>query len=58
MNGQWSEWSEWTNCTCPQGQQIRKRECNNPEPSGGGLDCEEYGEDIKECGCNTIYSGL
>ena len=53
IDGGYSEWSDWTECSvsCGRGTEERERQCNNPLPSGGGKDCEEFGPatEIKQC---------
>ena len=53
IDGGYSEWSDWTECSvsCGIGTEERERHCNNPLPSGGGKDCEEFGPatEIKQC---------
>lgn len=41
VDGGWGNWSEWTNCTptCGESAIWRYRECNNPPPQYGGLNC-------------------
>ncbi|XP_052790255.1 SCO-spondin-like isoform X2 [Mya arenaria] len=41
VDGAWSNWLSWTQCdvTCGHGYRQRLRNCSNPEPSDGGLDC-------------------
>jgi len=41
VNGVWGPWTSWSPCstTCGNGQQTRQRECDNPPPSQGGMDC-------------------
>ena len=48
VDGAFGDWSEWSECTatCGGGYQTRTRECNNPAPQFGGLDCEG---DLTEC---------
>lgn len=52
-DGDWSEWSPWTSCSTPCGGGIhyRVRTCDNPRPTGSGLDC--LGESRLERACNT-----
>ena len=61
VNGGWSKWSEWSVCTHPCMVKLRTRECNNPTPESGGLNCtgskvEQYpcGSAV-ECQCKTIF---
>ena len=60
--GMWSGWSAWSKCSssCGNGQQSRKRECNNPKPDHGGDPC--VGPSIvfqncveKECPGTSIF---
>lgn len=53
VDGNWSDWSKWTDCsfTCGNGTQMRNRECNNPEPEYGGLNCS--GSDVENEVCYT-----
>ncbi|XP_057304151.1 uncharacterized protein LOC130641387 isoform X2 [Hydractinia symbiolongicarpus] len=58
IDGGWSEWSAWGLCseTCGNGTRVKTRECNNPEPQNGGLDCfeqENFGNDTAEESCNA-----
>ena len=41
VHGKWGSWAEFGPCTgsCGKGTQMRARECNNPKPSVGGLEC-------------------
>ena len=53
--GNYTEWSEWSVCnrTCGGGQQKRGRNCTNPSPANGVLNCTEQGlgaaEEISPC---------
>ena len=52
MNGSWSPWSQWfPDCAYVEmgTPQTRSRECNNPPPINGGLECE--GHDLEEVNC-------
>ena len=60
VNGGWSKWSEWSVCRHPCMVKLRTRECNNPAPESGGLNCtgskvEQYpcGSPV-ECQCKTV----
>ena len=45
INGGYTHWSEWSECsvTCGNGTRLRYRNCTNPEPMGGGTNCDEIG---------------
>jgi hypothetical protein len=57
INGGWNEWSEWSKCPDCIDNKIHKlpvtskrtRECNNPSPSNGGLEC--FGDSFEEVEC-------
>ena len=53
VDGQWGPFGNWSSCsqTCGGGTRTRQRECNNPPPSNGGLDC--VGNMIQELSCNA-----
>lgn len=53
VDGAWSEWSQWTDCntTCDNGTRSRSRECDNPAPNGGGIDC--IGSSVQTELCET-----
>ncbi|XP_013421722.1 uncharacterized protein LOC106181787 isoform X2 [Lingula anatina] len=40
-NGNWGSWGSWEACsvTCENGTKSRRRQCNSPEPTNGGLAC-------------------
>ena len=46
--GDWSAWGDWSTCSrsCGGGVRERRRRCDNPAPSCGGLECvgNEEGE--------------
>ena len=50
--GGWSSWGPWGECSdsCGIAYQTRLRNCSNPKPSNGGLECEGQNEDTKQCG--------
>ena len=52
VNGGWGEWEPYGACTktCGDGTRIRSRRCDNPPPSGGGLDCP--GDSTQTSSCN------
>ncbi|OCT98763.1 hypothetical protein XELAEV_18010997mg [Xenopus laevis] len=39
VDGSWSCWSSWSPCLKGTRRRVRNRVCNNPRPSGGGLNC-------------------
>ena len=44
MDGSWSTWSGWSKCqnettTCGRGEHSRTRNCSEPLPQHGGLQC-------------------
>ncbi|VDH96262.1 Hypothetical predicted protein [Mytilus galloprovincialis] len=55
VDGNWTDWSEWNSCsdTCGGGLTLRYRNCSNPEPQFGGIDC--IGNRTENYSCNTHY---
>ncbi|XP_052121431.1 hemicentin-1 isoform X3 [Frankliniella occidentalis] len=51
VDGKWSLWSDWSKCsvTCGAGLQTRWRQCNNPTPAHGGLECKGVDTDVSSC---------
>ncbi|XP_060576396.1 coadhesin-like [Ruditapes philippinarum] len=51
VDGNWASWSPWSTCdvTCENGTQTRTRQCSDPPPANGGLDCIGTHTDIKAC---------
>jgi hemicentin len=51
VDGGWSEWEVWQQCSvsCGNGTQLRTRHCNNPVPSGGGLECQGLNTEQQQC---------
>ena len=51
-DGGWGAWSAWGECsvTCGGGEEVRRRECDNPAPQGGGEHCQGEKEERRECG--------
>ena len=52
VNGSWSPWLEWSSCSlsCGIGTQQRQRQCDNPQPSYGGMNCS--GDEIEAMNCD------
>ena len=52
VDGQWGAFGSWSSCsqTCGGGKRTRHRQCNNPPPSNGGLDCK--GRAVRRRKCN------
>ena len=58
-DGGWSEWGSWHACgiNCVK---FRRRQCNNPSPSHGGMPCLGDGFDRANCTggeCNLFPTG-
>ena len=51
VDGQWSDWVTECSKTCGGGTWSITRQCNNPEPSCGGKQCEGMGN-FTYPGCN------
>ncbi|XP_052263932.1 coadhesin-like isoform X2 [Dreissena polymorpha] len=51
VDGNWAQWGAWTTCsvTCENGTQSRTRDCTNPSPTNGGLNCTGPSVDSKMC---------
>ena len=51
VDGRWGPFGSWSSCskTCGGGIRTRQRECNNPPPSNGGVDC--VGRTTRKRGC-------
>ena len=51
VDGRWGDWQGWSTCstTCDDGTATRHRECNNPAPAHGGLNCAGTTFDHKTC---------
>uniref|UniRef100_A0ABM0M4D4 Hemicentin-1-like n=1 Tax=Saccoglossus kowalevskii TaxID=10224 RepID=A0ABM0M4D4_SACKO len=51
VDGKWGPWSPWNECseTCGEGTETRTRQCNNPAPKDGGLQC--LGSDVQSQMC-------
>merc|ERR1711881_269332 len=63
IHGKWSDYGEWGACnaTCGGGEQIRERNCTNPEPAHGGDTCTGETTESQPCneqictGCINMY---
>ena len=53
VNGGWGIWGAYGKCSrlCGGGEKTRKRSCNKPVPSNGGLPCS--GQSVQSAKCNT-----
>ncbi|XP_041371598.1 semaphorin-5B-like [Gigantopelta aegis] len=51
INGKWSHWSGWSKCTyrCNGGIQTRRRTCDKPLPSRGGIPCIGNKQEWRMC---------
>ncbi|KAL5272728.1 hypothetical protein ACHWQZ_G000802 [Mnemiopsis leidyi] len=55
IDGGWGVFGNWSECSaeCGGGIQTRSRECNNPPPQYGGLECQ--GDSVKVAECNIQH---
>lgn len=55
VDGGYSEWTEFSECTvtCGGGVHKRTRECTNPAPANGGMNCEGLGLAMESEYCNV-----
>ncbi|XP_075161037.1 semaphorin 5c [Haematobia irritans] len=51
IDGGWGPWGEWSECShlCDGGYRIRRRECNDPKPQNGGLECPGCNFEFEHC---------
>ena len=51
VNGGYSDWTAWDTCsvTCGNGTQTRTRDCSNPVPEHGGIDCTGDTSETQTC---------
>lgn len=51
VNGAWTAWTGWSICTatCRGGVTTRVRQCANPAPAHGGLECDGLSSESKKC---------
>uniref|UniRef100_A0A8C7YED2 Complement component C8 beta chain n=1 Tax=Oryzias sinensis TaxID=183150 RepID=A0A8C7YED2_9TELE len=47
IDGSWSCWGAWS--SCGGGKKSRTRQCNNPAPSNGGIECWGPQEESTDC---------
>ncbi|XP_021376664.1 uncharacterized protein LOC110465278 isoform X4 [Mizuhopecten yessoensis] len=60
LDGNWGNWSEYSDCTdlskaqqkCGDGQRLRTRDCDNPNPEYGGVYCPGSASDSLPCSVN------
>ena len=54
VNGGWSNWGPYSRCsrTCGGGQKTRRRTCNKPPASHGGLPCPGAATQATRCNIN------
>ncbi|KAL0979958.1 hypothetical protein UPYG_G00192110 [Umbra pygmaea] len=50
-DGSWSSWTKYGSCSrsCGTGVWFRTRQCNNPAPSNGGVDCQGVNYEYQLC---------
>ena len=55
VSGGYTQWSVFSPCTksCAGGTHFRTRNCTNPRPEAGGLDCTRIGPPKEVVPCNT-----
>jgi len=49
VDGNWGEWTHWSVCDSTTGTQTRDRQCNNPAPQNGGLQCQGSSSETTSC---------
>ncbi|XP_030569728.1 semaphorin-5A isoform X2 [Drosophila novamexicana] len=51
IDGAWGPWGEWSECSaqCGGGFRMRRRECDDPKPLNGGMDCPGCRLDYEDC---------
>ena len=52
IQGEWGPWAGWTTCSlsCGKGgNRRRQRTCDNPKPSGNGMNCVGESSQSKDC---------
>ncbi|XP_037901105.1 semaphorin-5A isoform X2 [Glossina fuscipes] len=55
VDGGWGPWGEWSECSalCGGGFRIRRRECNDPRPQNGGMECPGCNIDYEDCNMHS-----
>lgn len=51
VDGSWGNWENWSVCTvtCGGGVRLRSRQCDNPAPLRGGVDCIGFAQEAGDC---------
>lgn len=59
-SGGWSLWSAWSYCSasCGRGKMERTRQCDSPEPLGGGKPCVGLVSQQKDCSVRDCPGGV
>ncbi|KAJ8315039.1 hypothetical protein KUTeg_007189 [Tegillarca granosa] len=62
IDGSWGAWESWGTCTvtCGTGSYSRSRQCDNPAPANGGLQCPGDQSEYADCynqSCPTVAAG-
>ena len=59
QDGGWTQWSDWDTCTltCGGGNQTHTRNCTEPPPQFGGIDCDGLTSDTQSCNENPCPIG-
>ncbi len=54
VDGGWTQWTDWMPCsiTCGRGHSVKHRQCEEPEPEHGGLNCSGQYMQVKDCESN------
>ncbi|XP_061197855.1 SCO-spondin-like isoform X2 [Saccostrea echinata] len=62
VDGQWGDWTAWRDCSvsCGSGYQQRIRNCTNPSPQNGGLQCRGTNAETQTCNSSPcpIHGGF
>ncbi|XP_060079616.1 scavenger receptor cysteine-rich type 1 protein M130-like isoform X2 [Ylistrum balloti] len=59
IDGQWGKWNSWSSCsvTCECGEKMRSRDCDNPNPAHGGMECTGNMSETASCGIDILCPG-